>query len=270
MRGEFHKLGKFNDAQIDHFEKRVGTFHVWHRQEELPKYAALLNDIQASIKQRGQTSQDDIQRWMERAELFTQRARECHPVNFSYDLMQTLTDNQVNFIERRFASERRKNFSKYLENTPDERRQKRVESVVKWAGRIGFDFNDTQIQLLDDAFANQISLRRQYYRLVDRWARDLFTIARDQSAANYEQRMEMQINVLWTLLEKAHTSEWQANRENWQHFGIKFVNSLSYDQRTYASIWLSKMAKTINAISRDEPSFKITNNPSHGCLPAGT
>jgi len=267
MRGEFHKLGEFNEDQIAYFEQRVGTFHVWHRQEELPQYATLLNSIQTSIRERGKTSKDDVQEWMDTAEKFSRRARLCHPVNFSYDLMQTLTDDQINFIERRFASERKKNYDRYLSSTPAERRQRRVDNVVKWAGRIGFDFTNTQIEMLDRAMSNQISMRRQYYRLVDEWAKNLFVIARQQQAPDYEEKMRTQLNKLWTLLEKAHNNEWRANRQIWRDFGDEFVQSMTSDQRIYAGTWIDKMSDTIRAISQDEPSFRSDNNPEHGCLP---
>lgn len=266
MRGEFHKLAKWNEDQIAHFESRVGTFHVWHRQHELPKYAALLNTIQASIRERGTTSAEDVRSWIDSAETFSQNARVCHPVNFSFDLMRTLTDEQVNFIEKRFARERRKNFSKYLDDTPSERREKRVDNVVKWASRIGFDFNNTQKRMLTKTMTQQISMRRQYYALVDVWARDLFIIARKQEATDYEARMNAQINKLWTLLEKAHNKEWQENRELWRGFGIDFVKSLSHDQRIQASNWLKKMSSTINGISKDKPSFNSINDAKLGCM----
>ena len=266
MRGEFHKLAKWNDDQIEHFESRVGTFHVWHRQEELPKYAALLNNIQSSIRVRGSTSQQNVNQWIDSAESYSQVVRTCHPVNFSFDLMQTLTDEQVNFIERRFASERKKNYDKYLASTPEARRTERVDNVVKWAGRIGFDFNNTQKRMLEKTMAQQISMRRQYYRLVDKWARDLFIIARRQEAPDYEQRMSTQVDKLWTLLEKAHNDEWQANRKLWREFGYDFVQTLDHDQRIKASNWIKKMGKTIQAISKDKPSFKVQNNPELGCL----
>ncbi len=266
MRDEFHKLAKWNDDQIAHFESRVGTFHVWHRQEELPKYAALLTAIHASIRNRGTTSAADVRNWINTAEKFSINARVCHPVNFSYDLMQTLSDKQVNFIEKRFASERKKNFTKYLDSTPEERRKRRVDNIVKWAGRIGFDFNNTQKRMLTKAMAQQISLRRQYYALVDVWAKDLFIIARQQDAPDYEQKMRTQVNKLWTLLEKAHNEEWKANRELWREFGYEFVQSLSHDQRIHASNWLDKMGGTLQDISKDKPSFKVTNNPEHGCI----
>jgi len=266
MRGEFHKLAQWTDSQIEHFESRVGAFHVWHRQSELPQYATLLNSIQSSIRTRDKTTREDVNNWIDSAESFSQVARTCHPVNFSYDLMQTLNDEQVNFIERRFASERKKNYSKYLASTPEERRTKRVNNVVKWAGRIGFDFNKTQKRMLEQTMAKQISMRRQYYSLVDKWAKDLFVIARKQQAPTYQRDMKAQVSKLWTLLEKAHNEEWQANRQLWRGFGYDFVQTLDHDQRIHASNWIDKMGDTITGISKDKPSFKVTNNPAHGCV----
>lgn len=266
MRGEFHKLAKWDKAQIKDFESRVGTFHVWHRQEELPKYATLLNQIQSSIKVQDDTSKDDINNWIDTAESFSQVVRTCHPVNFSYELMQSLTDEQVNFIERRFASERKKNYTKYSSTTPKERREKRVNNVVKWAGRIGFDFNTKQKTMLDKTLSEQISMRKPYYNLVDKWAKDLFVIARQQQAADYEQKMKVQVSKIWTLLEKAHNDQWRANRELWRGFGYDFVQTLSFDQRVHASNWIDKMGDTIDGISKDKPSFKVQNNPELGCL----
>jgi len=266
MRDEFHKLAKWNKDQINQFEQAAGTFHVWHRQEELPKYAELLNTIQKSIRKRDTTTAADVNNWVDTAERFSRNARICHPVNFSYGLMQTLNDEQVNFIERRFANERKKNFTRYLKFTPEERRARRVKNVVKWASRVGFDFNETQKRMLAETMTRQISLRRQYYALVDVWAKDLFAIARQQDAPDYEKKMRTQVNKLWSLLEDAHHEEWQANRIIWREFGFEFVQSLNYDQRIHASNWLKKMSKTINEIAKDKPSFKVSNNPDIGCL----
>lgn len=267
MRKEFHKLGKFNEKQIEQFETRVGTFHVWHRKVELPKYAALINTVQTSIKKRGNTTIDDVQQWIDLAEVHSKKIRTCHPANFSFELMQSLTDKQVNFIQRRFARERKKNYQKTLELTPSEKVRERSKNVTKWARRIGFEFNKEQIKLLNDAFANQGNLTQPYYRLADKWTRDLFAIARRQQAPDYEQHMRLQLNKGWTLVEKAHPDTWRANREVWRDFGFKFVRSMTPEQRTYASNWLRKLAKTITAISKDNPSYTPVNDPQHGCLP---
>lgn len=265
MRGEFHKLGKFNEEQIAHFETRVGHFHVWHRQVELPRYAQLLSDIRASIKEPGNTTRFDIQNWIDTAESFTRSARDCHPVNFSYDLMQTLTDPQVTFIEKRFARERRKNFARYNSRTPEERQNRRYANIAKWAGRANFEFTNKQKALLKETMTRQISMRPQYYRAANSWAESLFKLVRQQDNPNFENEVAMQLGKLWTLLENAHPRQWQANRDLWQDFGMRFVTSLTKDQRIKLNTFLRKISKTINAISKDKPSFKPSYDPDHGC-----
>ncbi len=269
MRSEFHKLAKFNDEQTAHFEQRVGHFHVWHRQVEIPLYAQLLSDIRTSIKEPNKTSAADIKKWVDTAESFTRSIRECHPVNFSYDLMQTLTDPQVNFIEKRFANERRKNFARYNSRTPEERRARRYSNIIKWAGRANFKFTRRQKAMIKETMAKQISMRPQYYQAADNWAKTLFRLARQQDDPHFEDKVATQLTKLWTLLENAHPEQWQANRDLWQNFGLRFVASMTPDQRVTANAFLRKMSSTLIGISKDKPSFKPTNHPAHGCtIPA--
>ncbi len=265
MRSEFHKLGSFNEQQIASFEQLVGTFHVWHRQSELPQYAQLLRTVESSIAESGKTDPDEIRRWIATAESFSRSIRECHPVNFSFNLMNSLTDDQVDYIERRFTSERRKNSTKHFKRTPEERVTRRVSKIVKWARRLGLEFTSKQKALLKKTFTEQISMRRQYYRLALQWNLQLFRLAREQEAPDYNDKMTSHFAALWTLLEKAHPDQWQANRELWRKFGYEFVASLTPDQRLKTSVWMRKMARTLEDISTDKPSFKRANNPRSGC-----
>ena len=265
MRNEFNKLGDFNENQLAAFEQRLGTFHVWHRQSELPKYSALLQEIVASIKTRD-TSADLVGEWIDKSESHTKALRECHPVNYSYDLMKTLTDDQLNFIQRRFGRERIKNRERYFAQTPEQRVERRFNNIIKWAGRLDFDFTDKQKLLLQQTLQKQVSLRKEYYKLSDRWKRKLFLIAKRQDSPTYKRDMEAHIQSLWTLLEDGYTSEWESNRLLWRKFGSRFVNSMTGDQRTKASIWMTRLAQTLDSISNDEPSFKVSNDPTLGCL----
>ncbi len=266
MRKEFNKLGDFNEDQTAAFEQRLGTYHVWHRQSELPQYSNLLRDIAASIEQTNNTSEEDIGKWIATSEKFTKALRECHPVNFSYDLMRTLTDEQLNFIQRRFGSERKKNREAYFARTPEQRIERRYNNIIKWAGRLDFDFTDTQKLMLRETLEKQVSLRKEYYKLSDRWNRKLFLYAKRQDSPTYTRDMDAHIQSLWTLLEDGHTKEWETNRKLWRDFGSKFVDSMTGDQRKKASIWMTRLAKTLDSISTDEPSFKVTNDPTLGCL----
>jgi hypothetical protein len=79
MRDEFNKFGAFNKQQIASSEARLGTFHVWHRQSELPHYAELLRAIAGSIGDADR-GDDELQRWFDTAELHSRSVRECHPI----------------------------------------------------------------------------------------------------------------------------------------------------------------------------------------------
>ena len=78
--------------------------------------------------------------------------------------------------------------------------------------------------------------------------------------------MEAHVQSLWTLLEDAYTSEWDSNRRLWRQFGHQFVESLTGDQRKKASIWLGRLADTLESISKDKPSFMVSDDPTLGCL----
>jgi len=266
MRDEFNKLGDFNEEQKQAFEAAVGTFHVWHRQSEMPQYASLIKDLSAAIATPGNTSPADVKRWIETAEMHSRSARECYPVNFSFELMKSLTDKQIDFIERRFKSERAKNRERYASRTRDERIERRLNNIGKWAGRIGVAISANQRSLFRKTMVKQTSLRNEYYELSDQWNKELFALARNRQADNFDAAMRAHLAKLWSLLETAHPEQWRKNRELWQSAAFEFVQSMSEEQRSTASRWLSKMGDTVLAISKDSPSFKVVNDKSIGCL----
>jgi len=204
IRDEFNKLGDFNTQQKDAFEQAVGTFHVWHRQNEMPQYASLIQELASSIQQPGRTSRENVNEWADNIESFAKSVRECHPVNFLVDTIQTLSDKEVTFIEKRFASERKKNRERRKSRTQEERIERRLANTVKWAGRIGWDFTQVQKDIVRAGLLQQPSLRDEYVALSTEWTNYLFILARNQSNPNYHRDMSNHIAKLWTLMEKGH------------------------------------------------------------------
>lgn len=265
IRDEFNKLGNYSDQQTAAFEASLGTYHVWHRQSELPQYAELLTELAGSIA-RFDTSAANIEQWMTTAEKHSLLARECHPINFSFELMKSLTDEQLTFMENRFRKQQKKNREKYKNRTAEERVERRVKNVAKWAGRIDVDITPTQRAMLLSTFKRQVSMRNEYYELSADWNKQFFILARSQDNPDYDQDMRDHLNRLWHLLEDAYPEQWQANRDLWEETGLRFAQSMTEKQRQTITTWLTKMASTLVEISKDEPSFKVVNDPSIGCL----
>jgi hypothetical protein len=266
MRAEFNKLGNFNETQNNAFEQAVGTFHVWHRQVEMPKYADLLQEIAGSISTSGSTDRNEVAQWAASAEEYSRNVRECHPVNYLFDLIRSLSDEQINFIEKRFNGERQKNRERYGTQTREERVERRMKNIVKWAGRLGLKFSTVQRDILRDGLIQQVSLRKEYYALSNEWTNYLFVLTRNQGNPDYDEALANHMTKLWTLLEDAHPNVWHSTRDLWRNTIYTLIGTFSKEQRDTSSQWLKKMAKTIRAISKDTPSFIIGNDPAIGCL----
>lgn len=264
MLSGFKKMADFDRSQIDDFRELLANFHYWHRRNELPKYAILLKTLSNSIEKPGQTRYEDIRKWLERTEQFTQNIRQCHPVNYSNDIIRSLTKSQKQTIEQRrtqrFAGYR----TRYNSESQEDRIRRRTENTIKWAARIGFDFTLAQEQMLLNTHRQQISLRKEYYVLSNEWNSRLYDIINEADSPELDSHMAEHLNNLWHLLENAHPKPWRQNRELWGRFGYDFVLSLTDEQREYASTWISKMSRTIESISQESVSVPILGS-KRGC-----
>lgn len=262
----FTEMGDFDKTQTRAIEQAAGTFHVWHRQSELPQYAALLQDIAGSITDPDNSSDPKIATWVSTAESFLRSARECHPANFMISTMKTLSHEQINDIEKSFENELNEDRERFASRTPEEYLARRVKNIDKWAGRIDLELTRQQRDALRDSYSRQISLRQQYLDLSEVWNQKFFAMVRSQQDDNYESRIQSHFSQRSQLLETSYPDEWQKNRQLLQQTVQQFVHSLDPQQRRSISRWMGKMGSTLEGVSRDKPSFKPGTDASVGCL----
>ena len=267
IRGEFNKLGKFEGWQKAAFERKLQTYHYWHRREELPRYAALLKEISNTIKTGGAINTEQATNWSARLENFVDAAQSCYPAHFSADLMYTLKPEQIRFIERRFARERYKNKTRYAVKTRDQRMQGRYDEIEKWTGLAGFNFTSDQEAIILASMHKTKSLHDEYYKLTDIWNKQLFTKIRNKDNENYKKNLEQHLGTLFDLVDNTHPDKLQYNRTVWRDFFLEFEASLSTQQRSWLSSYLRTLAKNLNSISKSKTKFKAHNDKSQGCIP---
>ena len=267
IRGEFNKLGKFDKSQKAEFEKRLQTFHYWHRRVELPRYVGLVSEIRNKTATPGNTTAADIHRWFETIEAGTEELLSCYPAHFSTDLLRTLDNNQINFIERRFANEQRKNIKKHNSKTREERMNRRLKDVIKWSGRIGFDLTKQQKDMLLKAMYDTVSMHKEYYALTGRWNKQFFATLRNKKAANYETQLKKQMATSYKLVDMHHPQKVEMNRVSWRKFVVNFEKSLTDSQRIWIKSYFGKLAGNLSLIAKDKVSFKPHNDAALGCLP---
>lgn len=267
IRSEFNKLGKFEDWQKAAFEKKLQTYHYWHRREELPRYAALLQEISVTVKNNGSITPSQATSWNASLEDFIEAAQGCYPAHFSADLMATLKPDQIRFIERRFARERYKNRARHNAKSRDQRMQERFDQIEKWSGLAGFRFTKNQQALMLASMHKTRSLHSEYYKLTDRWNKTLFRTIENKDNPNYQRSLQQHLGTLFDLVEKNHPEKLEHNRRVWREFLIEFEESLSTDQRVWLSSYLKTLSKNLKSIARSSVKFKPHNDASLGCIP---
>ncbi len=267
IRNEFNKLGQFQDWQKQAFEQRLQTFHYWHRRQEMPVYAALLRDIQSKVTEKGNTTLQHTTNWLNAIEDATERAQRCYPANFSIDLIKSLTPVQIDFIERRFAREQRKNRARYESKTREQRMQERLKTAESGMGHFGFELTRKQKRIVLRTLFNTRSLHDEYYQIIVPWNKKLFSIARHSNKAGFENDLRGHLAAVFSQLEERHPDTFAFNRKLWRNFALEFVQSLTWEQREWLKPFLGKLARNIDIIASSDVSFKPHNDAKLGCLP---
>lgn len=270
IRKEFNKLGKWDDSQKKAFELRLQTFHYWHRRHEMPIYANLLHHISSHVADTDRTTLENTTDWMATVESAIGRVQSCYPAHFSVDLMRSLKPGQINYIERRFAREQRKNRARYESKTRDERMQERLKQVETWAGHFGFWLTKRQKRMLLRTMYNTRSLYNEYYQAIVPWNKQLFTIARKNKDIGFESEIREHMTSLYDLLETRHPETFAFNRKLWREFLLEFEQSLTWDQREWLKPFLNKLASNIDKLAKSDVSFEPHGDASLGCLPTTT
>lgn len=141
----------FNDQQTPRVRQLIGLWFAWNRREQLPDYARLLQQAQAEVMQPVLTPQamcSTAQEVKDKLLVAYERA-----VPSLAEVALTLTPEQIQHIEKRFA----KNNAKFLDEFMPEDRDDRLKAQAKKAQErfelVYGALDDAQRQRLQQALA---------------------------------------------------------------------------------------------------------------------
>lgn len=140
------QLGRYLDihgAQSEELDTRVDAFVAWHRANALPEYAKLATDA-AKRFERG-LSQEDLVWGYDSVQAQLREAVRAGAGHIA-DLLDRLTPEQIEHLERRFAEDNRKFARENLKGSEEERRRRRakrnIDRLEEWFGEL----NEAQVE----------------------------------------------------------------------------------------------------------------------------
>lgn len=140
------QLGRYLDVhgeQSEDLDARIASFVAWHRASALPQYTKLLAD--ASTRFERGLSQEDLVWGYDSVQGQILEGVRAGAERIA-DLLDRLTPEQAEHLERRFAEDNRKFARENLKGSDEERRRRRakrnIERLEEWFG----DLNDAQTE----------------------------------------------------------------------------------------------------------------------------
>lgn len=124
--------------QKDEFLKRFARLHAWHRQEQLPDYAAFLTEIQSRVR-KGVGRADVV--WVTDGVFARYRTLARRSADDAAAMLATLTPEQIDTLRKKWEKDNRKFVREHkLDGAPEERQKARVTRAIKqvteWTGSL--------------------------------------------------------------------------------------------------------------------------------------
>lgn len=234
--------------QSEALQARISRLHDWHRTNELPTYAALLQAASERVT-RGLTGSDAdwaIQVLRSRYRLLTARAAQE-----AASILATLTPGQVMALEKKLANDEAKFVKEWLigdEKSRERTRAKRmVERFEEWTGDLSSE-QRARVERFVQAHPRWSQIRLQDRR---RWQREAVAlIKRYRNAAELAPRLSR----LFSEPEAGRSDEYRRETRRWETDLAELVAelsaTLSAEQRSRVVRRLDRYAEDFRALAR--------------------
>ena len=177
----------FDDAQTRRVRDALARWFAWHRRTQLPDYAALLARAQAEAP--ADTTPDKACAWWSDLRSRADKAFAA-AVPFAAELMPTLSAEQIQHVERRFAKSNDEFRDEYLKEDPVQRRKDAVKRGVERAETLYGKLDDAQRERVAAAVAASPFDPELWLAERQRRQQDALQVLRSVAAMNAERDRE--------------------------------------------------------------------------------
>lgn len=168
----------FNEQQSPRVRDELSRLFAWHRTNELPKLAALLARTQALMPGDITARQscelyDDVRGMIDRATAYA--------LPQLAELSQTLTPEQLDHLQRKYAKNREEFQREWTRGSPQEQMERRIRRAVERSEMLYGRLDDTQLAMIRQAVTSSAFDPTVAIREMQRRQNDSLSVLRDLS-----------------------------------------------------------------------------------------
>lgn len=141
----------FTKAQNLIIKPSLQRLHNWHRQNQLPSYVTLLQDIQVSLA-NDQVSANQVCEKVKAIKLSI-HTLQVESIPIITEIAPLLSDKQLNYFQKKLEQRAEKWKSDWWQETKEEQFAVRLEKAEDFAEKVYGNLNDTQLNVLKQSLA---------------------------------------------------------------------------------------------------------------------
>lgn len=181
-------VAEFSEAQKAEIKQAVDEYAAWHRRNELPRYAAFIDELQDKVES-GQIEFDVVMHDMEVVRDFAKTSFLQSPFVQSSDFMRNLDDSQVTQVAAHFDKQNEAFLEWAEQYRSEDGMQKRLKRIVKNIRRFGINLNEEQKQIIADGLRQYDNDAMERHLLWNRWEQEFIVLLRERNHVDFESKL---------------------------------------------------------------------------------
>ncbi len=273
----------FSSQQSEEVSALIDHFHVWHRQTQLPHYAALASTVADRLSLDEPITAKSVAGWSRSLRVYSDTIGRCNPMYVSDAILAELSDAQVAEIQvsrKEILIERRRDDTVDFEGgsagedlqeeiAPGTRREQRqaknAARLRRYVELAGLEVTDSQFADYKQTLAKQQYPQTRFREILGEWDERFFTLLQRRQESEWPDVLREYVDARRTAFSDRRTRVRAHNTALWEDYAVRTFNDLSPEQRTFVSNWLTKLSKTILSLAADAPSYTAAKAEDYEC-----
>lgn len=271
MQEDLLEYGALTAENRQEIRDTVDHFHVWHRKTQLPTYMPLLWEVVGSLRNPADVEGEQVAKWSRQLRGFTETIGKCNPFYLTADMIAGFSNKQVADLKleritaRNDWRERRQKRRAERTTTREERVDESVSNVRRYVGLAGLKLTDAQAQDMRTTMLARKRLERRFGILIDELDDELFALIDKRKEPGWEKNLTDHIDYRRQRFADWSIERFNYNRQLWEDYAVRLINSFSDRQRRFVADWLDGLARTVGVLAADEPGYKGATAESYPC-----
>ncbi len=248
MQDRILEYASFSESQKSEIERSVDAFFLWHRTNEVPRYAEYIAAISNEIESN-QFDQTSILEHLKNIRKLSEESFQQSPIAKAAPFLKALTDQQVAEVAMHMKKKDEDFNEWYSERQQSSDDEERVQKIVKNIGRLGIKLNREQADRIKVGLNNYRGGPEERFAVWNKWEEELLDLLRNRLNDDFENRVSLHLAQYQDQMRLHSPENHEHNQINTARLINDLLRSLTLEQKATLLKKLRQTQKSLYTIA---------------------